>query len=597
VLKAILEDVRKLPEQDKPHARYFSLNHLLAGGATEELLNQHREALAKAVNHLSWQTELVRPRPVEPTNTVYCVDLRKLGWAEKPFDVIRDGRTVGPSDLNLYDLALLEYPYSIVYESSETFDKLAREFLAPACQVRPVPFVRADWFVSVATQPPLYEDLLQLPFRLQELEDRLGVNTQANLETFTARRAGLTESGVSHNNRVVERHPAASGAYWKSFDFRSSRGRDNIFRDPINLNPAGGEMIFTLPNKLQAYFITDARGNRLEVAPTEVVTDVNAADQAVRNGLACMRCHERGMKEWDREAVRAATEQLPGSPGFDRRQVLRLYGQQKEMDELLKKDTRTFLEALKELHGKAQTSDPLRPVSQRFLDAPLQLTAAARELGLAGPEGLESMFRAQRFTSLGLAPLTAQGSVRRDTWEDFYDQVVRQMGLGVPVVPLDSLTRPEYQQEPAPFAVDLKAVDARTNRPKKLIEPNDEIVIVAANRSREDVHFELVGTSAQGKKVVLPLSSRVIKPGQEYRTAPIKCKPGLGKEQVTVFASNRPLPAGQHVRIRASLRRQGKDIADRYVHPFYALRSTARGVEITDPAATVVKKTIEIETR
>src|SRR5262249_42436373 len=157
----------------------------------------------------------------------------------------------------------LEYPYAVVYEDSETFDRLAEEFLAPAGQVRPIPYVRADWFVSTATLPPLYEDLLQLPFTQQELEEQLKVRAEDNVKNGVARRAGMTISGVSRNNRVVERHPLAGGWYWKSFDFRTSKGRENMFADPIDLNPTGGEFIFALPNGLQGYFVADAKGTRL----------------------------------------------------------------------------------------------------------------------------------------------------------------------------------------------------------------------------------------------------------------------------------------------------------------------------------------------
>jgi len=48
-------------------------------------------------------------------------------------------------------------------------------------------------------------------------------------------------------------------------------------------------------------------GQRIEAAPTGIVTDSFAADQTVRNGLACMRCHDKGMKPFGDE-VRPAIE-------------------------------------------------------------------------------------------------------------------------------------------------------------------------------------------------------------------------------------------------------------------------------------------------
>ena len=406
VLKSILQDVRTLSPEDRPYARYFSLNHLLAAGASPDELDLHRDALAKAINHLSWERELVHPRPIEPTSTVFRIDLRALGWDERPFE--RVGDHAGATPLNLFDLALLEYPYGVAYEDSEAFDQLAREFLGPAGQVRPIAFVRADWFVSTATQPPLYDDFLRLPSDLKALEDRLGVDAQADLDAGRAVRAGMTVSDVSRNNRVVERHPARYGAYWKSLDFRTSKAEENLFRDPLDLHPAGGEVIFNLPNGLQGYFLADAKGDRLEAAPTEIVTDRFAEDKVVRNGLSCIRCHDAGMKDVA-DVVHAAVERLPGNPGFDTRRVLQLYPGQAALDPLLKGDRERFLAALRQALGKPPSGEPLIGVSQRFLDAPLSLATVAAELGGPPATELRPVLASRPFARLGLAALASDG--------------------------------------------------------------------------------------------------------------------------------------------------------------------------------------------
>jgi mono/diheme cytochrome c family protein len=427
VLKKILAHVRDSKPQDRRFLRFFSVNHILTGGATPDELELQREALAKAMNHLTWENAIVRPQAIEPTNTVYVVDIRRLGWHAKPFERIQGRQSLGASPYNLYDLVLLEYPYSIVYEDSETFDRLTEEFLIPAGQVRPIPYVRADWFISTATLPSLYEDLLQMPFTLQELEEQLKIKAEDNVKQGVAKRAGMTVSGVSRNNRVVERHPLAGGGYWQSFDFRTSKGRENMFANPIHLNPSGGEVIFSLPNGLQGYYVADAKGNRVELAPTDIVTDKFAEDKTVRNGLSCMRCHDSGIKSFA-DTVRPALLRLPGKPGFDKRAALDLYPEEAEMEKLVEDDGSRFLRAMKQVLGKEQAGEPLIPVSRRFLDKALPLRTAAAELGLAKPEGLEAIFRTPNFTALGLVQLTADGVVRRDSWEDYYDLVVRLLG-------------------------------------------------------------------------------------------------------------------------------------------------------------------------
>jgi serine/threonine-protein kinase len=471
----------------------------------------------------------------------------------------------------------------VVYEDSEAFDQLAREFLGPAGQVRPIAFVRADWFVSTATQPPLYDDFLRLPADLKALEDRLGVDAQADRDAGRAVRAGMIVSDVSRNNRVVERHPARYGAYWKSLDFRTSTAEENLFRDPLDLHPAGGEVIFNLPNGLQGYFLANARGDRLEAAPTEIVTDRFAEDKVVRTGLSCIRCHDAGMKDVT-DVVHAAVERLPGNPGFDKRRVLQLYPGQAALDPLLKGDRERFLAALRQALGKPPAGEPLIGVSQRFLDAPLSLATVAAELGGPPAAELRPIFASRPFARLGLAALGSDGSVRRDTWEEAYDRVVRDLGLGVPILQLDALTRRDVLPSAAAFDVALA-----TSKKNNVFAPGDTMVITVTNTSGKALHVELIGTSTRGRKVILTPNNTVIEPGQSYRypaKGAIRIQGERGKEQITVFASDGGFPPGELLR--------GKDVADRVVHRFDVERGRAdRGF---DPAR-MLKKTIEIETR
>jgi serine/threonine-protein kinase len=593
VLKKIRAYIGTVRAQDRRYLRFFSFNHILTSGATPDELELQRQALAKAINHLSGETEIVQPQPIEPTNTVFVVDIRKLGWHAQPFTRMKGQQKLGTSSCNLYDLVLLEYPYAIAYEDSETYERLCEEFLVPAGQIRPIPYVRADWFVCTATLPPLYEDLLQMPYTLQELEEQLKVKADDNIRNGVARRAGMTVSGVSRNNRVVERHPLAGGAYWKSFDFRSSKGRENMFADPINLNPSGGELIFTLPNGLQGYYVADAKGVRIELAPTDIVTDKIAEDKTVRNGLSCIRCHDAGMKTFS-DRVRPALLQLPGKPGFDKRAALDLYPEEAEMEKLLKDDGSRFLEAMKKVLGKEQAGEPLTPVSKRFLDGALSLPEVAAELGLAKPDGLEAAFRMPNFAALGLVQLAADGVVRRDSWEDYYDLVVRQLALGTPVTPVDGFNRRDFPAGAAPFDVELK-----TNKPSGVLVAGDLIKILVVNKSTKKLFIELIGSSAKGAKVIVTSPGLVVEPGQTYATPAFKVRGEVGKEQITLYASDVAFPAGELLTTTPdeASKKRGRRIADRVVHAFYRLENKNGRLQLTGEPVRLVKKTIDIETR
>lgn len=583
VLGAILAHIRSLAAEERRFVRYFSLAHLAGLGTTEEHLAVQRRALTKAINHLSRQPEIVLPTPIDPQRVVLAVDLRQLGWHVTPMRVLSDGGQASSAELDLFDLALLEYPYGVFDESRPLGTDLDREYFVPAGLVRPIAAVRADWFVCAATQSPLYEDFLSLPRNLVELESDLGVDAGANLRGGSARRAGFAVSDVSRNGRVVERHPIKSGYYWKSFDFSSNVGPQNFFRDPLRLRPFGGEMIFSLPNGMQGYFIVDSSGERLPFAPTQVVVDSFADDATVRLGLSCIRCHDQGIKRFA-DDVREAALRLPASAGISRDEVLRLFPPAKELDVLVDQDRDRFAKAHERLLENAEEREPISVVARRFLQTPLGLSAATGELGLANRQGLEEVFRTRTFVGLGLIPLAGGRVIRRDQWEDLHGRVVRELGLGAPVSPVDALTRPDVS-----LAANLQ-ISLTTNHENNTFAAGDDLVIQVENLSSGPVHVELVGTGARGEQSLLTPRPVQLAPKATFRfpeRGAIRVQPRRGKETVTVFAAEQEFPAGKVVR--------GERMSDRVVHA--RRRDSAGSAAQVEQLSQLVKKSITIETR
>ena len=95
-------------------------------------------------------------------------------------------------------------------------------------------------------------------------------------------------------------------------------------------------MIFTLPNGLQAYYVTTPRGG-IEFAPTSIVVDEFAYSRTVRNGLSCIRCHDRGIQTFT-DVVRPTVQKLPNASeaGMNVDAVLKLYPEQTKIDALVK---------------------------------------------------------------------------------------------------------------------------------------------------------------------------------------------------------------------------------------------------------------------
>jgi hypothetical protein len=181
VLQQINADVET---HGAPHAgnglkyRYVSFNHLLAAGVTGDR-SPHRASPWRSTTPRGRRSsrrhrDAVRGRPA----TVFRIDTRTLGWHEPAFaSRMPDGRPV-----TLWDLILLEYPYGTLPTASPAYRLTLGNYLVHAEAVRPILYVRGDWLTTAVTRSPLYEDLLRLPFDLKVLEQRLGVNADANVE-------------------------------------------------------------------------------------------------------------------------------------------------------------------------------------------------------------------------------------------------------------------------------------------------------------------------------------------------------------------------------------------------------------------------------
>ena len=253
ILAQIRADLAETPERTRPYLRYFSIANLYNARVPEAELESYRSALSKLINSLSWHPEITPPAAIDPLRTLFRIDLRDYNWT-----------------LATWNVLVAAYPYGVRTSDGDSIAHITGS---------PTPYLRADWFVAEASVAPLYYDVLDLPRTVRELEKQLGVDAARDLaEEKNVARAGIRSSGVSQNNRILERHVSQHGAYWKSFDFRSNLDDQNIFRDPLRFNAAGSEIIFSLPNGLQAYFLAEARGNRLDNAPINIVADRNNPD-------------------------------------------------------------------------------------------------------------------------------------------------------------------------------------------------------------------------------------------------------------------------------------------------------------------------------
>ena len=426
MLNTIETHLMSLASFDRAFARYFTMTHLYNAGETAGVLEGYRNGLSKLVNSLSWGIEVINPQPIDPQQTIFYIDLRHYEWD------VNDGWTQIEG----------VYPYHIAFDApTETAlrEQLGRLQTEMSCDV---PSIYIDWFLATASLPPLYHDLLSLPLTDRELETRLEVDVVRNLLNapgVRVRRAGFNDSGVSNNNRVVERHTSRYGAYWKSYDFAGSVGTQNIFTHPLAFTHDGGEVVFNLPNGLQGYYLANASGFRLDAAPINIVSNPAASDPTVRNGLSCMGCHTEGMKIFEDE-VRPVIESNT-NPAYDKAQALRLYVEQSKMDTLLGEDMDRYRVALTKTGGAVDDIEPISRFHEVF-QGPVDVAYAAAVVGLETEVFLNKIKENVGLQNLGLLVLES-GNMKRDTWTSSFGDIVFALDFPERFTPPTVITPPE----------------------------------------------------------------------------------------------------------------------------------------------------------
>ncbi len=457
VLKAIRNHLLETDPEDRPFMRYFTLEHLHNDESVDsERLSRHRAALSKAINSMHWKSSIVVPKQVDQHGAVYGVDLRDLGWE----------KASGEKNDRWAEM-MKRYPYGLANRNPEdpAVEKLDADLLELGGGFPVV--MRADWFVARATRPPLYELVLRLPQNVAELEAKIGVEANENIAAARVARAGFSKSFVSSQNRLVERHHAQYGAYWKSYDFRKGGEKGNLFQFPLGPESSslenskfrdlafkhdGGEMIFHLPNGLQGYFLSNAKGDYLDRGPVDVVSDPSqrSGTAEIVNGLSCMGCHTRGLIDSIHDDVRKGAS----VSGEALRKVRRLYPPRESIQQLLRGDNAKFSVALEKAMGSfLSDADRARPVEavtepisellMKQYNPDITLLSAALELGISSQELEAAIANSESMKDLGLRTLVSGGSIKRDTWDNgdkltrlesdgqsLFHRVARELGLG-----------------------------------------------------------------------------------------------------------------------------------------------------------------------
>lgn len=381
VIAAIKTDIAGLQLVDVPSVRYVDMTYLHNLGYCDDQIEGRRVALSKALNSLSRGTKIVPPHRFGPADAIFRIDLRDYKWTPE-----------------LWAQIVAADPYAIAYQSS---DALFVRDLTGA----PVFMMAGEAFITAITRPPLYHAILDIPATRQVLEQRFSIAVGENLaaeqiaDLGEVVRAGVFDSGVSEHNRAFECHrfpEADNRGYCLSYDFKSNEDKADIFRHPLDFEADGGEVIFTLANGLQGYMIVDKAGSRIDVAPTEVVVDVEHGGEPVVNGISCMGCHTSGMR-LRADEVASVVASNPEFPDLAQESVRNLYSDpapdaRDNMEVRLAALQQRFLESLAAT-GAPERLDGEEPISAicGSFDEDVTFARAAAEFGVSAEDLLKQL--------------------------------------------------------------------------------------------------------------------------------------------------------------------------------------------------------------
>ncbi len=432
VLDLIQKDIQSnVAAADQVQVRYLSLHVPNNVGVPETDLENMRKGLFKVVNSLSRSPVIVKPVAVDAKKLIYRVKLDEMGIPIQVFESV----------MNDF------YPYSQQYLNNVA-DATSIQASQNDSTLRTATgsnhyLIRADWFITTATLPVPYERLLQLGVNQAALDQQLGVNLLANINANRVIRAGFRNSGMSPQNRVIERHAQINGlAYWTSYDFESSAGTSNVFTNPLGptalngtreFNHQGAGIMFQLANGMFAYRVVSNAGVALDKAATNTVNQSNAPAEflaAMVNGVSCMSCHNAGLIHKKDEIRPFAQANVGDFAQVEFEKILNLYPEERIFKETLDKDNAFYLNALSQLGIDPKKPDPVNQ-TYRFYNRSLTRSDVREELGVSLAV-LDGLLANEPFKSRW-SSLRSNGAISREDLSALFSQAVEQARIEVNV--------------------------------------------------------------------------------------------------------------------------------------------------------------------
>jgi hypothetical protein len=162
------------------------------------------------------------------------------------------------------------------------------------------PVLRLDWFCYFGLLEPRYHAFLGLDDTEKSFDALVGAEKVGADEEAVELGSVVLDSEVATNNRapfrIATRKRHGRGYKWDSNDFDKSLKQADILQDPSAIKPLASELIGSLPDGLQTYFVVDKARKRLDRAGVEFAHDgrngFRSVEVEIRN---CFCCHAEGI--------------------------------------------------------------------------------------------------------------------------------------------------------------------------------------------------------------------------------------------------------------------------------------------------------------
>lgn len=306
------------------------------------------------------------------------------------------------------------------------------------------PILRADWFIVNSSVPPAYYNFLRLGNNIKDFDNLVFSNEELAKKARSQDRAVAITSIVARNNRILLRSPTFTGGYrWSTRDFLQSVGLKQVIKNPLLEESDATEDIGSLPNGLQAYFVTNDKRERQDFANPDIAIDNTSIDHVVRTGRSCIVCHAEGIRPIDDE-VRTLTKQLRNQEQVnlliakeeDARRIEDLF--YSDLDEQIIKDGNIYAAAVARTNGlKPEVNAKIfNEIYNFYAETLLTKEIIALDIGVSVDEMDKYIKLSNDPVVLGLLK-TPIRPVRRDQWERSFSGMMLvtniNKALGFPV--------------------------------------------------------------------------------------------------------------------------------------------------------------------